>query len=73
MSFTYIAFCFAAAVVGAVVGVQLLFWLAKPHAKITLDLKLKTDPVCPDCGRTYGPRELLENTASDEFDVSMKQ
>lgn len=54
-------------------GVQLLFLLAKPHARVTVDLKLKTDPICPDCGRAYRPRELLENTASDTFDVTMKQ
>ncbi len=72
MTFAQLALCFASAVLGAVVGVKLLFLLAKPHAKITLDLKLKTDPVCPDCGRTYGPRELLENVATDTFDVTMK-
>ena len=73
MTFTQLVFCFASAIVGAVVGVQLLFLLAKPHARVTVDLKLKTDPICPDCGRSYGPRELLENTASDTFDVTMKQ
>jgi len=73
MTFSQLALCFASAVVGAVVGVQLLFWLSKPRAKITLDVKLKSDPVCPDCGRKYGPKDLLENVATDEFDVTMKQ
>ena len=73
MTFAELALCFACGALGAVVGVQLLFLLARPHARVTVDLKLKSDPICPDCGRTYGPRELLENTASDEFDVTMKQ
>lgn len=72
MTLAQLAFCFASAVVGGVVSVKLLFWLAKPHARVTVDLKLKTDPICPDCGRAYGPRELLENVASDTFDVTMK-
>ncbi len=73
MTFAEPALCFAAAVVGAVAGVQLLFLLAKPRATITLDLTLKSNPMCPSCGEHIGAKHLLEEQkASDEFDVTMK-
>lgn len=73
MTFSQIALCFVSAVVGAVAGVQLLFLLAKPRARITLDLKFKGDPKCPSCGEELGTKALFdEKKATDTFDVTMK-
>ena len=74
MTLTQLAFCFASAVVGAVVGVMLLFALAKPKAIVTLDLTLRGDPKCPGCGQALGAKQLLDGQkASDEFEVTMRR
>lgn len=73
MTLFALALCFVSGCLGAVVGVLLLFKLAKPRAKVTLGLVFKHDPICRKCGAALGSKSLLEPLAedTDTFDVTI--
>lgn len=65
------ALCFACAVLGAVVGVLLLFRLSKPRALLTVDIVFKRVPTCDACGKELGTKHFLEAKASDTFPITI--
>ncbi len=73
MTLTLCALSFACGCLGAVVGVLLLFKLAKPRAQLTIDLVLKQKPLCDACGVQLGTRHCFESKASDTFPVTIKR
>lgn len=72
MTFLCIVLCFAAALVGGLFGVQVLFWVAQPATQLTIDLTLKENPVCTECGKSIGVRTIFKNTLQAESTLDGK-
>lgn len=73
MTLLVLALCFGSGCLGAVVGVLLLFKLAKPRAMLTVDLVFKHDPVCRGCGKTLGTKTFFEEMSrgKDSFPITL--
>lgn len=70
MSLAEIALCFACAVLGAVVGIQLFFWLGR--VRVNVDLTFRSQPMCPECGKALGTKHFMEETKAST-DAVMKR
>lgn len=72
MTFLNIVLCFAAGLTGGLFGMQVLFWIGKPQAQLTIDLTLREHPRCPKCGISMGVRTLFQNTLQGEASLDGK-